>query len=92
MVAELAAWLVLAPLAAAPPNFAPKLRHMHPTRPVEVLLLQKLLPTQFADLRLGIKVALFLNELQNFDFEFGLLLNQSFHLLIVLRSSYLISL
>lgn len=92
MLAELTAWLVLAPLAAAPPNFTAKLRHMHPTRPVKILLLQKLLATQFTDLRLRIKVTLLLNQPQYFNPHFGLFLNQSFHLLVMLSSDYIISL
>ena len=59
----LAAWLVLAVLAAAPPDLTTPLTAMHSATPVEVLLLNVVLAAVLAHLRCHIKLALALLKL-----------------------------
>ena len=56
--AELAAGLVLAPLAAAPPHFAPELGQVNPAGPVEVLGLHEVFVAIFARFRVDRPLAL----------------------------------
>ena len=61
----LAAWLVFAVLAAAPPDLTTPLTAMHSATPVEVLLLNVVLAAVLAHLRCHIKLALALLKLLN---------------------------
>ena len=59
----LAAWLVLAVLAAAPPDLTTPLTAMHTAAPVEVLLLNVVLATVLAHLGCDVKLSLTLLQL-----------------------------
>ena len=90
MLTELAARLVFAPLATAPPDLAAILGQMHATRPVEVFLLVVLFATQLAHFDRRVEISFFLNQSNYFDPQFRFLFNQRLNLLFLLSVAELV--
>jgi hypothetical protein len=70
MFTELAAGLILAPLAATPPHLTAPVWLMRPTAPVEVLFFTVFLLTYLACLHTAIKLTLSTNKLRKTCFHF----------------------
>ena len=66
MLSELTAWLILAPLPAAPPHLSAKLRCVNSARPIKVLSLSIVLRAVFACLYGPVNVSFALKQLCNF--------------------------
>ena len=70
MLAEFAAWLVLAPLTTTPPHLPAPFRLMDPTRPIEVLFLVVLLVAVLARFDRRVKLTFLLYQARHILLKF----------------------
>lgn len=85
VLAELAPWLVEAPLPTAPPDFPAPVRSVHAAGPVEVFSLRKFLSTVFARLHLPLILAFLDHALEQFPQRVSLLADRPVRFRFILK-------